>query len=172
MISIIYSLVNIGYQLLNPFRLVELTTPLFRREAVLLIDLIAITIDTILPHTYTVSCNLVVIVNKAASFLEDIKECRVSLIGLVNSLHSPGFILTLLALFVVGLDDLLAPVHFIDVFLWYLHGLLLSLLLLLWVRPLALWNFTRMIIDHRASTVFCRRLRLGQRGHIFLRHAD
>nr|DAM84544.1 MAG TPA: hypothetical protein [Caudoviricetes sp.] len=172
MISIIYSLVNIRYQLLDPFRLVELATPLFRRETVLLIDLITIAVDTILAHAHTVSCNLVVIINEAASFLEDIKKCRVGLIGLVNSLHSPGLIFTLLALSIMGLDDMLTPVHFIDVFLWYLHGLLLSLLLFLWVRTLTLWDLTRVVIHHRVNTVFCRRLCLGQRGHIFLRHSD
>nr|DAO90802.1 MAG TPA: hypothetical protein [Caudoviricetes sp.] len=171
MISIIYSLVNIGYQLLDPFRLVELTTSLFRREAVLLIDLIAVTVDTILSHTYAVSCNLVVVINEAASFLEDVKECRVGLISLVDGLHSSGFILTFLALSIMRLDYLLTPVHFVDVFLWYLHGLLPSLLLLLWVGPLTLWYLTRVVIWHWTSTVFCRRLRLGQGGHIFLRHA-
>nr|DAS43840.1 MAG TPA: hypothetical protein [Caudoviricetes sp.] len=172
MISIIYSLVNIGYQLLDPFRLVELATSLFRREPVLLIDLIAITVDTILTHTYAISCDLIMVVDKAASLLEDIKKCRVGLISLVDSLHPASFILSLLAFSVMCLDNLLAPVHFIDVFLWYFHGLLLSLLLFLWVRTLAFWNLTRVVIYYRVNTVFCRRLCLGQRGHIFLRHSD
>ncbi len=82
--------------MLDPFRLVELADSLFRREAVLLVDLIAITVDTILTHTDPISCNLVVVVNEAASFLEDIKECGVGFIGLVDSLHPAGFILSLL----------------------------------------------------------------------------